>query len=344
MPAVRHCSRIDTFELKVQMERRLGAQKAEKYFNLLTRYLSLKLGKSEFDKLCIRLIGRENVRHHNELIRAIVKNATVSKTPPPKQVKRDTPVALKDPNVIDARNGLQSLCREVFPQSPRKGRTPNLRERKFKDRPSPLGLNEKTHRTEDLATTKVQEQQSATDLISLGSKPPIEVNSVEDGEEVEQDALSTTINRRISVTAPFGIRIHAKETRKVFSNVSSSAYHSETCHYSGQLPPTKSLENRLKKKLKMEGLDVSMDSVNLLNSGLDSYLKRVIKLSLELAGSRSTHKPSRRFTTSMLDFRVATETNPKILGEDWPKKLEKICLFAFEQSAGLDSNLNNVPE
>ena len=88
MPAVQHCSRVDTIELKVEMERRLGTQKAEKYFNLLTLYLSLKVGKSEFDQHCVHLIGRENVRYHNEL-------------PLAKQVKRD------GVNGIDPRNGLQ---------------------------------------------------------------------------------------------------------------------------------------------------------------------------------------------------------------------------------------------
>ncbi|PWA47120.1 Transcriptional coactivator Hfi1/Transcriptional adapter 1 [Artemisia annua] len=88
MPAVQHCSRVDTIELKVEMERRLGTQKAEKYFNLLTRYLSLK--------------GNRNLI-------SIVRNAVVCKTPPlAKQVKRD------GVNGIDPRNGLQSLCRDVF--------------------------------------------------------------------------------------------------------------------------------------------------------------------------------------------------------------------------------------
>lgn len=310
MPAVRHCSRIDTFELKLQMETRLGSQKADKYFNLLTRYLSLKLGKSEFDKLCIRLIGRENVRHHNELIKAIVKNVTVSKMPPTKQVKRDSPLTFKDPNGVDPRNGLQSLCRDVFPQSPRKGRTPNLRERKFKDRLSPLGFNEMAHVGQDLAVTKV--------------------NVVENGKEIEQDSLSPDTYRRIPISAPFGVSIHPKETQKVLHRGSDAAYDTETCHYSGQFPPTNLLENRLKQKLKMEGLDVSTDCVNLLNNGLDSYLKRVIKPSLEFAGSRSLHKQGKRFTVSMLDFRVATEANPKILGEHWPIQLKKISYFGFE--------------
>ncbi|PWA65327.1 Transcriptional coactivator Hfi1/Transcriptional adapter 1 [Artemisia annua] len=66
-----------------------------------------EVGKSEFDQHCVHLIGRENVRYHNELIKAIVRNAAVCKTPPfAKQVKRD------GVNGIDPRNGLQSLCRD----------------------------------------------------------------------------------------------------------------------------------------------------------------------------------------------------------------------------------------
>ncbi|MFS8018084.1 putative transcriptional coactivator Hfi1/Transcriptional adapter 1 [Helianthus anomalus] len=177
MPSVRRFSRVDTFELKVQIEMRLGSQKAEKYFNLVTRYLNLKLGKSEFDKPCIGLIGRENVRLHNELIIAIVKNAALSKIPPQKRAKSDGPLPLKVPNGTHPVTDLQSLC--AFPRSPRKVRTPNLRESKFKDRTVPF--------PQHLVTKKVQQQQSATELFSLGSKPPLEVNSVEDGEEVEQD-------------------------------------------------------------------------------------------------------------------------------------------------------------
>ncbi|KAI3785130.1 hypothetical protein L1987_44242 [Smallanthus sonchifolius] len=307
MPAVRRVSRTDTFELKLQIEKKLGSQKAEKYFNLLTRFLSLKLRKSEFDKLCVGLIGRENLRLHNELIIAIVKNATVSKIPPQKHAESDGPLGLKVPNGTHPVTDLQSLC--VFPQSPRKGRTPHLRERKFKDRTAPV--------SQHLVTTKVQQQQSATELFSLGSKPPPEVNSVEDGEEVEQDAISPGVYIRSPVRAPLGINIHSKEKRKVHSNGLDSAYHTETCHYSGHLHATNSLKNRLNRDLQMEGLDISMDCVNLLNNGLDCYLKSVIKPSLELARSRSSQRsgPGTPFSTSMLDFRMATEVNPKILGE-----------------------------
>ncbi|GKA53822.1 transcriptional coactivator Hfi1/transcriptional adapter 1 [Tanacetum coccineum] len=267
MPAaVRHCSRVDTIELKLEMETRLGTQKAEKYFNLLTRFLSLKVGKSEFDKNCVRLIGRENVRYHNDLLKAIVRNAAVCNTPPlAKQAKRD------GVNGIDPRNGL--LCRDVFPQSPKKGRTPNIRERKFKDRPN------------HLVTTKH--------------------TSVENGKEVERDEM----RKRIPITAPFGVSVYSNKKRKVLQKGLGMV----------------SLEERLKEKLKTEGLDISMDCVNLLNNGLTSYLTRVIEPSLELARLRSLRQPGTRFTASILDFRLATETNPKVLGEDWPTKLEKIC-------------------
>ncbi|KAJ0771110.1 putative transcriptional coactivator Hfi1/Transcriptional adapter 1 [Helianthus annuus] len=300
MPAVRHCSRVDTFDLKIQMERSLGAQKFKNYFTLLTRYLSLKVGKSEFDKLCVRLIGRENIRLHNELIRAILKNAAVCNTPPPKQVKRDNALTFKDSN-----GGLQSICRDVFPQSPRKGRTPVLRERKFKDRPSPLGVGDKNHVADDVATIR-------------GLMPPVKVNS----ERVSY--------QRIPITAPFGVNIHSNETRKVSCSDTGSGYYTETCHYTGQLPSRNSLEHRLKHRLKTESLDISMDCVNVLNNGLESYLKRVIKPSLELASSRSLHEPGKRFTTSLLDLQMAAMTNPKMLGEDWSIRLEKICLSGFE--------------
>ncbi|XP_071707676.1 uncharacterized protein [Rutidosis leptorrhynchoides] len=305
MPAIRHCSRLDTSELKLRMETRLGSHKAEKYFNLLIQYLSLKLKKSEFDKLCIHLIGRENIRLHNELIRAIVKNATNFKIPPKMRVQRDSQSSFKDFNGVEPINSIQLLCRDAFPQSSKRGRTPNLRERKFKDRMSPLGLNEKA----DL-------------VVKRG-------NAAKNGKEVELDSLSPAIYRRKQINTPFGISLHLNDTPKVLHSVSGAVVDTETCYYSGQFLDTNSLGSRLKQKLKMEGLDISMDCVNLLNKGLDVYLKRVLKRTLELAGSRSLHNQRKRFTPSMLDFRVATETNFKILGPHG-ELFEKITLFGID--------------
>ncbi|XP_059641725.1 uncharacterized protein LOC132283732 [Cornus florida] len=355
MPVGRHSPRIDSSELKLQIERKIGHEKTEKYFNLLTQFLSLKLSKSEFDKLCIGTIGRENICLHNRLLRAIIKNACIAKTPPPKGRKTEASLNVKVPNGYH-RSNLQSLCRDVFPQSPRKGRTPCLRDRKFRDRPSPLGPYGKTPSValED-SIPKIQEQQSATELLSLGSRPLAEITSVEDGEEVEQAAGSPSIISRSPVRAPLGISINRKEPQKVLRNGSGSASYINTCQNSGELPDTSSLKTRLKQKLEMEGLNISMDCANLLNSALDVYLKRLIKPSLELTGSRSgnkdlnqvrnqvisglngmrpmkyVQKPNRPVSASMLDFRVAMELNPQALGEDWPMQLEKICLCSSEE-------------
>lgn len=346
----RHFSRIDSLELKSQIERKLGRRKAEEYFDLLTKFLSLKISKSDFDKLCMDKIGRENVRLHNYLIRSVIRNAFLSKTHPLKEHEVEGSLSVKVANGYQ-RSGIQSLCKDI-PQSPRKGRTPNIRDRKFRDRLSPLGPHGKNHSIacED-SIPKMQEQQSATELVSLGSRPP---GSVEDGEEVDQAAGSPTIYSRSPVRAPLGIPLNTKGTRKVLCNGSASAFVTETCENSGELPDTSSLLKRLEQKLETEGLKVSVDCANLLNNGLDVCLKRLIKPCLELAGSRSVHehidqrhsraipglrrtgpviyvpKPSEPTFASMSDFRVAMELNPLILGEDWPTELEKVCLRASE--------------
>ncbi|KAK6923129.1 Transcriptional coactivator Hfi1/Transcriptional adapter 1 [Dillenia turbinata] len=351
MPAGRHYSRMDTMELKIQIERKIGQQKTEKYFSLLSRYLSFKLSKSEFDKHCVSTIGRENISLHNCLIRSILKNASLAKTAPVRETKTGNSLNVKITNGYQ-RSSLQSLCRDVFPQSPRKGRTPNLRDRKFRDRLSPLGPHGKIHSVpcED-SVPKVHEQQSATELLSLGSRQLGEGNSVEDGEEVEQ---IPGIYSRSPVKEPLGLPVYTKGTRKLFSTSSSSSS-VETCHGAGALLDTRSIKSRLEHIMEQEGLKISMDCTNLLGNSLDIYLKTLIKPCLEIAGSRSgrshqkqvssqpvpvvngkwpvknLQKPMGSVSASMLDFRVAMELNPSILGKDWPVQLEKVCLRASEE-------------
>ncbi|GMP31308.1 hypothetical protein CsSME_00005578 [Camellia sinensis var. sinensis] len=355
MPVHRHPSRVETIELKFEIERKLGHEISEKYFHLLNRYLSLKISKSEFDKHCIGTIGRENICLHNRLLRGIIKNACVAKTPPPKESKTGCSLNVKVPNGYQ-RSNLQSLCRDVFPQSPRKGRTPNLRDRKFKDRPSPLGPHGKIHSIgcED-SVPKIQEQQSATEMLSLGSRPPPEVTSVEEGEEVEQASGIPSTYCRSPVTAPLGISVIGKGTRKVLRNGSATSFYIDSCLSSGELPNTSSLKTILEQKLETESLKISTDCVNLLNNGLDVHLKRLIKPCLELASSRLgnmhtsevnnqvvfglngmrpmryVQKPNRPVFASLLDFQVAMESNPRRFGEDWPVQLEKVCLFASDE-------------
>ncbi|KAI4295748.1 hypothetical protein L6164_035759 [Bauhinia variegata] len=331
----RNFTRIDTLELKALIVRKVGHHRAEKYFDQLRRLFSLKISKSEFDRLCIRTIGRENIPIHNQLIRAILKNACVAKVPPPRGSGR-----IESTLNVKAPNG------DAFPPSPRRGRS-LVGRGKFKDRHSPLGpLGKPQSVASNDFMSKAQEQQSATELHSLGSRPPV---SVEDGEEVEQMAGSPSIQSRSPVRAPLGISMNFGCGRKLLSNVSIfNKSYPETCQSSGFLPDTRSLRSRLEHKLEKEGLTMTVGCVNLLNNALDTYLKRLVESSMGLAGSRCGNGhikqlngrpvPERYMQTatksacaSVLDFRLAMELNPRILGPDWPIQLEKIGLLASEE-------------
>nr|XP_043628459.1 uncharacterized protein LOC122599914 [Erigeron canadensis]XP_043628460.1 uncharacterized protein LOC122599914 [Erigeron canadensis]XP_043628461.1 uncharacterized protein LOC122599914 [Erigeron canadensis] len=329
-------TRIDTVELKALLYQKIGQQRAEKYFNLLNKLFSLQLSKSNFDKFCIRTIGRENLPLHNRLISSIVKNATLAKVPPPAVKKLANSLNVKV-NRGSQKTSLQSLYGDAFPVSPRKSRSP--RDRKSKDRPSPLGPN----------ASKVYQEvhQSPTELHSLGSRPPVEVLSVEDGEEVVSG--SPCIQSRSPVTAPLGISLKSGQARKTYH---SSVYGSngslplpQTCENSCELPDSRYLRSHLKQKLDSEGLSISEDCANLLNVGLDAYLKRLMEPCIGLARSRITRtapgfngtlhglyrQRPRMSSVSVLDFKVAMECDPSKLGGDWATHLEKLYFSSLPE-------------
>ncbi|GFP88622.1 hypothetical protein PHJA_001005900 [Phtheirospermum japonicum] len=298
MVANHQFTRIDTLELKNLIYRKIGHQRAEKYFDQLKRFLTLKLSKSDFDKSCTRTIGKDNIALHNKLIRSILQNACQSKTPPQKPLKPE-PLNVKTPNGYQ-RNCMQSLYGgDAFPRSPRKCRSPVNRDRKFRDRPSPLGpLGKSPSLTCEETFTRTQE-------------PLV----LEEGEEVEQFADS---QRWGPVTAPFGVSVNPVGVRKTGGCTFGDLR--ESCENRGELPDTRSLWGRLEKKLAVEGLGVSLECADLLNNGLDVFLKRLIEPCIGISKSRL----SRPTNLSMVDFRVAMESNPRVLGEDWSIQLEKI--------------------
>lgn len=340
MPAVRYFSPEDTIEQKLQIERRLGCVKARKYFNILERFLSCKVSKREFDGICIAIIGRENVPLHNHFLKSILKKACFSKTAVPRENKVEGSLNVKTPNGC---NNLQLLCKD-FPQSPRRGRTPNLRDRRFRDRPSPLGPPHGKNISigcED-STPKIHEQQSNIHLQSVRNRLPL---FVEDGDD-EVDQVSEILNlyKRSPIQAPLAIPTYNRRPQKYLCKGQSSfGTVSDTCQSTGQLPDIFSLTKRLEQKLDMEGLKISMDAANLLNNALDVYLKRLIKPCLDLAASklvnkfsgpiqrRSVQRPTGSVSASISDFRTAVEVNPIVLGEDWSLNLEKLCLRTLEE-------------
>ncbi|XP_062214501.1 uncharacterized protein LOC133915376 [Phragmites australis] len=85
MATCRKMARVDVAELKQRLVKRLGRQRAGRYFAHLTLLLNLKLTKVEFDRLCYATIGRENIALHNSLIRGIISNALSGVPPPSRQ-------------------------------------------------------------------------------------------------------------------------------------------------------------------------------------------------------------------------------------------------------------------
>uniref|UniRef100_A0A1J3K346 Transcriptional regulator of RNA polII, SAGA, subunit n=1 Tax=Noccaea caerulescens TaxID=107243 RepID=A0A1J3K346_NOCCA len=277
-------TRLNTLEIKSQIHHKIGHQRADTYLEQLGKFLTSRISKSEFDKLCIKTIGREHIPLHNRLVSSILKNASVAKSPPPKKS-----------GVSNHQS--QSLYADsaAFPPSPRKCRS----RKKFRDRPSPLGPLGKP---QSITTTNDDEVRRL-------------VASVEDGEEVEQMTGSPSVQSRSPLTAPLGVSITGGAKKK-------SVFRSSLCQSSGELPDTKTLRDRLERRLEMEGMKLTMDSANVLNSGLDAFMRRLVEPCLSLASSRAV---------SMLDFRAAMELNPRVLGEDWPIQLEKICFRGSEE-------------
>ncbi|KAJ6805479.1 uncharacterized protein M6B38_152395 [Iris pallida] len=357
MPSRPQFPRIDTKELKTKIFKKLGRQKAEKYFHNLNRLLNLKLSKLEFEKFCYNIFGRENLALHNLFIKSILSNACLSHGPPSKQT------ATGHSRNTKASNGHFG---NMFPLSPQKGRSVNSRDRRFTDRLSPLGPHGKVHSgnaqevTNSCDIQRSRGQQSAPELISIGSKAFLEVGSVEDGEEVEQVRGSPGVQSRSPVTAPLGLSFGSLP-RKALHNGSSASFGfpkpniPETCSRSYELPDTRALMKRLEGKLEHEGLGLSVDCVNLLNHGLDAYLKRLMRPCIELARSRCTNNQIRQvngnsnngtngmwheehvqisnqgFSASLLDFQVAMDLNRQLLGGHWPIQLEKICSYQMSE-------------
>ncbi|KAG6478284.1 uncharacterized protein LOC122021545 [Zingiber officinale] len=75
-------SRINANDLKMQIVRNLGSERSKRYFGFLNKLLAQKLSKSDFNKFCIPILGRENISLHNQLIHSILANALQAKTPP----------------------------------------------------------------------------------------------------------------------------------------------------------------------------------------------------------------------------------------------------------------------
>lgn len=329
-------SRIDLADLKAQLVKRIGAEKSKRYFYYLNKLLSQKLSKKDFDKFCCRELGSENISLHNQFIRSILKNACQAKSPPPIHASGPPKLGVQAANSSPSREdgheqvgaGFSSQNQNVpiwsngvLPMSPRKIRS-GIRDRKLKDRPSPLGPNGKVDSVlhpymgleesgskvgmENGDATPCDYQRPVQHLQPVAEMPEIErevgvlrptekprIHSkdqaggavADDEEEVEQ--LNCLNFSRSPLLAPLGIPFCSASVggaRKATPVVAS-------CYDSGGLSDTETLRKRMEQIAAAQGLGgVSMECANMLNSMLDVYLKRLIRSCVELVGARSSHE------------------------------------------------------
>lgn len=415
-PPPQQHSRISLVDLKSQIVKKLGPDRANRYFYFLCRFLGRKISKSEFDKLCCSTLGRENLPLHNQLIRSVLSNAANGVVPPPLLLRKETAIVSGKKENAERLNGTVSASiwsNGDVPVSPRKARSA-VRDRRIKDRPSPLGPNGKTSHqlssVEELVgrscfenglptpcdldrplhhhgfaerpvvqpdsslfqpTNRVHARQSSSQIeVSVQNQMCATMNGVR--EEIEQDTNSDLVGNRSTIRVPLGLpfcpaSIGGAHRALPGPNSSSFANSVDSC----ELSDTETLRKRMEQVAGSEGLNgVSLDCANLLNNGLDAYLKRLIKSCIDLVRARSEHetvkhviyreKPQEKIINgawlnhhghiqrnigtvevvkdgrglcpiSLSDFKVAMELNPQQLGEDWPLLLEKICFNCYEK-------------
>ncbi|KAF0887697.1 hypothetical protein E2562_002391 [Oryza meyeriana var. granulata] len=316
-------ARVDTLELKSQMVKKLGPERSELYFHSLKKFLGGQLGKDEFDKICVAALGRENIKHHNFLIRSILGNAFSSAGPPPPS--RQTTTGNSQTSTVS--NG--PVTNHGVMAGLRRGPVMANRDRRF-DKPSPLGKSPLGH-------------QGTGEFVSAGSKAPLEVVSVEDGEEVNQAGGSPVYAQsRSPIRAPLGVPMAQ-------SSQPSTPHPSEICYNNGELPEAQCLLKLLENKLKAEGLSLTQECADVLNSGLNAYISQLLKSCLGVAKSRgksvrishanvttvavvngvqgqgSSGLAGYSYQASLLDLQTAVVYNPQLLGGDSSRVREKIA-------------------
>ncbi|KAF8097546.1 hypothetical protein N665_0286s0055 [Sinapis alba] len=311
MPGHEEDPRIDLAELKLHIVKKVGAERCRKYFYYLGRFLSHKVTKSEFDKSCHRLLGKENLPLHNKLIHSILRNASLARSPPPTIPNHNS----NDDHVWVA----------------------------LRDRPSPLGPNGKVesqpHCRDDNSGSKNMENGEPCRYADERGGVLLDKGKVAAPVSRDEERGRLTLSTS-SVVAPLGIPFWEASLGGARRTVPvSNRADFISCYDSGGLSDTEMLRKRMESIAVAHGLGgVSPECYSMLNSILDAYLKKLIKSCVDLSGARSTNgnrsnnlqQPSdtrqEQHPVSLLDFRAAVELNPSQLGEDWPLLRERLLM------------------
>ncbi|RWW21662.1 hypothetical protein GW17_00014178 [Ensete ventricosum] len=363
-------SRTNLNDLKSQIAKRLGAERAQRYFIYLNGLLSQKMSKLEFNKLCLPTLGRENLHLHNLLIRSILENACRAKVPPPanqeKGVQKPVVDVLKrSPRIDDGFNALRTLISSMPSSSngrPARDYTghlgPNGRAETAScpfvapydeivrgENGDSIPSESRRLQHQQVGPAERQAKRPRLDKPSLhyqGSvhgKGLVEVATVDN-----MDRLDHLDSCRGPLRAPLGIpfcsaSIGGARSRPL-STASASSGGFGSSYGRGELFHTEILKKRMEQITEAQGLgDVSMDCAKLLNNSLDAYLKLLIRSCVELVGARIgnglTKRPVSRlqlYRNSIVDSFVGNNIKMQIVGglSEGTHELKNSCLISMQ--------------
>ncbi|KAJ1279101.1 hypothetical protein BS78_04G129900 [Paspalum vaginatum] len=285
-------TRVNLGEIKLKLVKRIGPEQSKKYFEHLQRFLSLRLSKTVFDKLCLTTLGHENILLHNHLIYSILHNACHASGPPTVSAPKSTGVA-KDSNHVLIPTVLISDNGDVRRQHVKDHYTQSKNV-------DVLQENDVVHSTNLKRFTQPQQSELLEPLSkrlrvenaysNLSDSPNSNCPGVASRENMEAIAE----HAQDPITAPLGFTFcsgHFGWNWKTLTLSSTAGSDSSLCCYDlGQLCDTSSLRQRMGRIAETEGLDgVSLDCANSLNNGIDFFLKQLIGSCIELDRARSQH-------------------------------------------------------
>ncbi|WVZ84770.1 hypothetical protein U9M48_031760 [Paspalum notatum var. saurae] len=300
--AVGESNRIDVLEIKSNIFRRIGPERAKKYFQHLERFLSSRLSKNEFEKLCLVALGRENLPLHNYLIRSILRNASRACGPPlindPKLVGATNSGHVVVPPVWDNGGALNQNVRENKPLSRRES---TVSQKSLLNHCESIIQKNGVHHLSDLKrTTQLRKSDHVEPLVKrlCVQKEPFNLHhslhsngsampSIENlGQEIIHQSQGP-------LQAPLGIQLPGNfgGAHKSLPPASvNSKNTSDTCIEFGELCDTLLVKKRMDQIAEAEGLKgVSIGCASLLNNSKDIFMKQLIGSCVELVRARSEH-------------------------------------------------------
>ncbi|GMJ14211.1 hypothetical protein like AT2G24530 [Hibiscus trionum] len=294
-------SRVDLIELKARLMKRLGPERSKRYFHYLNKLLSLKLSKVEFNKVCFRILGRENVRLHNLLIRSILKNACNAKAPPPLVTSHCRP--RNGDVLLSPRNARSRVLARINAKVDSASHEPIITDEIVVSEDGDLTSHD-TWRPVQRHQEVLDKANNQRDVLLIDPKKLSSTKGSVYGFLPEDSRDQTEVSAgedgkvscfRSSLQAPLGISLFSgsiSEAWRVLPSSKSAGY--AMSYDAGRLLDSETLRERMQQIAALDGLEgVSMDCADILNNGLDVYLKRLIMMSVELVGTRHGCKPSK---------------------------------------------------